>query len=65
MSLFRRISNLFFRSRVDREIEAELKAHIELRMEDSIAEGMSTGEARIRTGIWRIPGVQGKPAQGA
>jgi predicted permease len=46
MSLFRRISNLFSRSRVDREIEAELKAHIELRMEDSIAEGMSTEEAR-------------------
>jgi predicted permease len=46
MSLFRRISNLFSRSRVDREIEAELKAHIELRMEDSIAQGMSTEEAR-------------------
>src|SRR5580692_8313629 len=46
MSLFRRISNLFSRSRVDREIEAELKSHIEMRIEDSIAEGMSPEEAR-------------------
>ena len=46
MSLFRRISNLFSRSKVDREIEAELKSHIEMRIEDSIAEGMSPEEAR-------------------
>src|SRR3984885_1567173 len=46
MSLFRRISNLFSRSRVDREIEGELKSHIEMRIEDSIAEGMSPEEAR-------------------
>ncbi len=45
MSLFGRISNLFSRSRVDREITAELKSHIEMRMEDSIAEGMSPEEA--------------------
>src|ERR1700733_6572454 len=41
MSLLRRISNLFARSRVDLEISAELKSHIEMRIEDSIAEGMS------------------------
>jgi predicted permease len=46
MSLFRRISNLFSRARVDREIEAELKSHIEMRIECSIAEGMSPAEAR-------------------
>ena len=46
MSLFVRISNLFSRLRVEREIEAELKAHIELRMEDNIAKGMSPEEAR-------------------
>ena len=45
MSLLRRISNLFARSRVDREISAELKSHIEMRIEDSIAEGMSPEEA--------------------
>jgi hypothetical protein len=37
MSLFLRISNLFSRSRVDREIEGELKSYIEMRIEDSIA----------------------------
>jgi len=41
MSLFRRISNLFSRSKVDREIEAELKTHIEMRIEDNVASGMS------------------------
>ncbi len=46
MSLFGRISNLFSRPRVERAIEAELKAHIELRIEDSIAKGMSAEEAR-------------------
>jgi hypothetical protein len=46
MSLFRRISNLFSRARVDREIEAELKSHIQMRIEGSIAEGMSPAEAR-------------------
>jgi macrolide transport system ATP-binding/permease protein len=46
MSLFRRISNLFTRSRVDREIDAELKSHLEMRTEDNIAAGMSPQEAR-------------------
>ena len=45
MSLLRRLSNLFARSRVDREISAELKSHIEMRIEDSIAEGMSPEDA--------------------
>jgi predicted permease len=46
MSVFRRISNLFFRSTVDREVEAELKSHIEMRIEDNIARGMSPEDAR-------------------
>ena len=46
MSLFRRISNLFSRSKVDREIETELTSHIEMRIEQSIAEGMSPEAAR-------------------
>jgi predicted permease len=46
MSLFRRISNLFSRSRIDREIETELTSHIEMRIEQSIAEGMSQEAAR-------------------
>ncbi len=46
MPLLRRIANLFFRSSVEQEIDAELRAHIEMRIEDSIAAGMSPEEAR-------------------
>src|SRR5882757_5491781 len=46
MSMLRRIANLFRQSGVDREINAELKAHIEMRVEDNIAAGMSPEEAR-------------------
>ena len=46
MSLFRRISNLFSRSSVDREIDAELRSHIEMRVEDNLAIGMTPAEAR-------------------
>ncbi len=46
MVLPRRIANLFFRSRVDREIAAEIEAHIALRVEDNIAAGMPPSEAR-------------------
>jgi len=46
MAGFRRIANLFRRTRVDREIDAELEAHIALRMDDNVAHGMSRDEAR-------------------
>jgi macrolide transport system ATP-binding/permease protein len=46
MSLFRRIANLFVRSNIDREIEAELRSHIEMRTQDNLAAGMSPKEAR-------------------
>ena len=46
MSLLRRIGNLFARTRVDREIEAEFKSHIELRIADNLAAGMSPSAAR-------------------
>lgn len=46
MPLLRRISNLFSRSKVEHEIDAELRSHIEMRMEDNIASGMSPEEAR-------------------
>ena len=53
MSLIRRIvthlrrsANLFRQSSVDREIDAELKAHIEMRIEDNLAAGMSPEAAR-------------------
>jgi predicted permease len=46
MSLFRRVSNLFFRSKVERDIDAELRSHIEMRTADNVAAGMPREEAR-------------------
>ena len=41
MALFRRMGNLFRRTRMDDEIDAELKSHIEMRIEANMANGMS------------------------
>ncbi|MGA2652578.1 MAG: ABC transporter permease [Terracidiphilus sp.] len=46
MALIRRMVNLFRRGRVDGEIEAELKSHIEMRIEENVAAGMTAEEAR-------------------
>ncbi len=46
MSLLRRLSNLFNRRKLDHEIEAELRSHLEMRIEDNIAAGMSREAAR-------------------
>ena len=46
MAAFRRFANLFRRSRVDREIDAELQSHIALRIDDNLAAGMSPAAAR-------------------
>ena len=46
MSLFRRISNVFSRSNLEQELNAEIKSHLEMRIEDNIAAGMSPNEAR-------------------
>ncbi|WP_058185362.1 ABC transporter permease [Terracidiphilus gabretensis] len=46
MGLFRRIGNLFHRSRLASDMDAELEAHIALRTEDNIAGGMTPREAR-------------------
>jgi putative ABC transport system permease protein len=46
MAAFRRITNLFRRSQVDRDIDAELQSHIALRIDDNIAHGMPPEEAR-------------------
>src|SRR5258705_11764062 len=45
MSVFRRIANLLRRSHIDREIDADVQAHIALRTEDNLAAGMSPVEA--------------------
>ncbi len=46
MSLVRRIRNLFQRADIDRAIDEELQAHIEMRVAENIARGMLPGEAR-------------------
>jgi putative ABC transport system permease protein len=46
MSLLRRISNLFTRSKARQEIDAELESHIAMRIEDNIASGMPPEEAQ-------------------
>jgi predicted permease len=46
MLLFRRIWSLRSRARIDREIEEELNAHIQMRTADNVAAGMSDTEAR-------------------
>ena len=46
MAVFSRFANLFRRTRVDREIDAELQSHIALRVDDNLAAGMSLAEAR-------------------
>ncbi len=54
MRILRRIWNLIARSNVEREIDAELRSHIEMRIEDNMASGMSQEEAvrdaRLRFG---------------
>jgi predicted permease len=46
MSIFRRITNLLSRQALQREIEAELASHLEMRIEDNIAAGMDAKQAR-------------------
>jgi macrolide transport system ATP-binding/permease protein len=46
MSLMRRIGNLFSRSRLNDDIEAELRSHVEMRTEHNLRWGMSEREAR-------------------
>ena len=46
MAVIRRFANLFRRSRLNREIDAELQSHIALRIDANIAAGMSPQEAR-------------------
>ena len=53
MALLRRISNLFRRVPLNRDIDAELQSHIDLRTDENMARGMSPEEARreaINTG---------------
>jgi predicted permease len=46
MGALHRIANLFRRARLAREIDAELQAHIDLRTDDNLAQGMTPAAAR-------------------
>ncbi len=46
MSLFRRTRNKISRSKLEQEIDAEIESHVEMRIADSIASGMSLEAAR-------------------
>jgi predicted permease len=46
MSIIRRIANSFSRSKLEQEIDAELRSHVEMRIADNLAAGMSLEEAR-------------------
>ena len=46
MSLLSRLKGLFQIHRLDRELDEELRSHIEMRTTDNIAAGMSANEAR-------------------
>ena len=51
-----RLVNLFRRERVERELDAELQAYLELDVEENIRRGMAPREAR-RTALARLGGV--------
>jgi predicted permease len=46
LSLIRRVFHLFSRARMQRDIDAEVKSHIEMRIADNIAAGLADEEAR-------------------
>jgi putative ABC transport system permease protein len=45
MSLFRRISNLFSRGKLEREVQDELRSHLDMRTAENIAAGMTPEQA--------------------
>ena len=51
-----RLVNLFRRERIERELDAELQAYLELDVEENIRRGMAPKEAR-RTALARLGGV--------
>src|SRR5689334_15068160 len=46
MSILRRIKNKLTRSKLEQDIDAELMSHIEMRIADSVAGGMSPEDAQ-------------------
>jgi predicted permease len=46
VSLYRRVANLFSGGKLEQEIDAELRSHIQLRIDDNLAAGMTPQEAQ-------------------
>src|SRR5438105_3860895 len=55
--LFHRVRSLFRRARQDRELDAEMSAHLELAIEENLERGLSPAEAR-RQALVRFGGPQ-------
>src|ERR1700756_5107770 len=47
MSIFNRFANLFRSSRLDHDLEEELRAHLEMRAPDNLSSGMSREDAEL------------------
>ena len=54
---FHRLRSLFRRARQDRELDAEMSAHLELAIEENLERGLSPAEAR-RQALVRFGGPQ-------
>ena len=46
MSLITRLRGMLRRDRLDRDLDEELRSHLEMRAADNLAAGMSPGESR-------------------
>lgn len=51
MGVLRRVRNVFSRARLDREIEMELAAHLEMCIRDNVADGMTPEQARRNAAV--------------
>lgn len=47
MSIFNRFANLFRSSKLDNELEEEMRSHMEMRAADNMSAGMNQGEAEL------------------
>jgi predicted permease len=56
-ALFMRLAALFSKDRQEREVAAELEAHLQLHIEDNLRAGMSAAEAR-RAALMKLGGVE-------
>jgi predicted permease len=56
-ALLGRFAGMFYKQRLDRELDAEFESHLRMQIEDNIRRGMSAGEAR-RQALLRSGGIE-------